>query len=265
MNEPLGLAYIQIGPWQLAVAVVFVVLAGALSLAHHLKLERDLAIGTLRTFAQLFAMGYLLRILFGLKSALLVVGMYMVMTWFAARIVKGRVREKSVDYFMPTLLAVQVTFFLVTFVVTGLIIGAKPWWEPQYFIPIGGMVAGNSMNALAVALDRLFSDLRARRAEVEMRLCLGADRDEASADIFREALRAGMIPSVNSMMGVGLVSIPGMMTGQIMAGADPADAVRYQIVVMLMIVASTALATFMVLHLVRKRCFGRAHNLLLKA
>lgn len=74
-----------------------------------------------------------------------------------------------------------------------------------------------------------------------------------------------MIPSINSMMGVGLVSIPGMMTGQIMAGADPADAVRYQIVVMLMIVASTALATFIVLHLVRRRCFGRAHNLLLRA
>lgn len=260
MTQP----YIDISLVQLGVASCFVLLAGGLSLAQGLGLGRDLAIGTVRTFVQLFVMGYLLEIIFGLEAALPVVGLYVVQTWFAARIVRGRVKERSVDFFTPTLLAVQGSFFLVTFCVTAFVIGAEPWWKPQYFIPIGGMVAGNSMNALSLSLDRLFSDLRARRAEVEMRLCLGADPKEATADMFRAALRTGMIPSVNSMMGVGLVSLPGMMTGQILAGASPQAAVRYQIVVMLMLVASTALAAFIVLHLVRGRCFGRAQELLLK-
>ena len=257
-------AYIDIDLVQLGIASGFVLLGGVLSLVQRLGLGRDLAVGTVRTFVQLIAMGYLLEIIFGLEAALPVVGLYVVQTWFAARIVRGRVKERSVDFFAPTLMAVQGSFFLVTFCVTAFIIGAQPWWKPQYFIPIGGMVAGNSMNALSLALDRLFSDLRNRRAEVEMRLGLGADPREATEDIFRSALRTGMMPSINSMMGVGLVSLPGMMTGQILAGAAPGAAVRYQIVVMLMLVASTALAAFIVLHLVRGRCFGRAQELLLK-
>lgn len=255
--------YVDIGLWQLALATGFVLLAGILSLRHRLDLGRDLAVGTVRTFVQLFAMGYLLKIIFGFEAALPVVGLFLLQTWFAARIVKGRVKERSVDFFMPTLLAVQSSFFLVTFCVTALIIGVTPWWEPQYFIPIGGMVAGNSMNALSLALDRLFADLRGQRDEVEMRLCLGASANEATEGIFRDALRTGMTPTINSMMGVGIVSLPGMMTGQILAGAEPTAAVRYQIVVMLMLVASTALAAFIVLHFVRKRCFSKAQGLLL--
>ena len=227
-------------------------------------MQKDLALGTLRTVAQLFAMGYLLKIIFQINNPWLVLAVYLCMTYFSVRIIRGRVKEKSVEFLAPTMLSVTVSYTLVTCLVTGLIIGAKPWWTPQYFIPIGGMVAGNSMNALAISLERFFSELRTRKDEVEMRLCLGADFREASRDMFRNALKAGMIPSINSMMGVGIVSIPGMMTGQILAGADPADAVRYQIVVMLMIVAATALSAMLVLHLVRRRCFGEAMNLLLR-
>jgi len=255
-------AYMQISLWQLGVALVLVAVAGIASVVYELRLQKDLAVGTVRTFAQLFAMGYLLKIIFNLNSALLVMAVYLCMTYFSVRIIKGRVKEKSVDYYAPTMLSVMVSYSLVTVLVTGVIIGADPWWSPQYFIPIGGMVAGNSMNALAICLERFFSELRGRRDEVEMMLCLGADFREASREMFRNALKAGMIPSINSMMGVGIVSLPGMMTGHILAGADPADAVRYQIVVMLMIVAATALSSLLVLHLVRRRCFGPAMNLL---
>ncbi len=256
--------YIEISLWQLAIALVLVLIAGIASMVYELRLQKDLALGTLRTFVQLFAMGYLLKIIFQLNNLWLVLGIYFCMTYFSVRIIKGRIKEKNVDFLVPTLVSVTVSYTLVTCLVTGLIIGAKPWWTPQYFIPIGGMVAGNSMNALAISLERFFSELRTRKDEVEMMLCLGADFREASSDIFRNALKAGMIPSINSMMGVGIVSIPGMMTGQIMAGADPVDAVRYQIVVMLMIVAATALSGMLVLHLVRRRCFGTAMNLLLR-
>jgi putative ABC transport system permease protein len=256
--------YIQISLWQLVVALGLVLVAGIASMAYELRLQKDLALGTLRTFAQLFAVGYLLKIIFQINNLWLVLGVYLCMTYFSVRIIRGRVKEKSVEFLAPTMVSVTISYTLVTYLVTDLIIGAQPWWNPQYFIPIGGMVAGNSMNALAISLERFFSELRTKKDEVEMMLCLGADFREASKDMFRNALKAGMIPSINSMMGVGIVSLPGMMTGQILAGADPVDAVRYQIVVMLMIVAATVLSALLVLHLVRRRCFGTAMNLLLR-
>lgn len=253
---------IEISIGNLAIGLVFIVFAGILSLIHGLKLEKDLIIGTIRSIAQLTAMGFLLKFIFSMNSSVFVVIMFVAMTFFAAEIIKGRVKKQSVSYFLPTLFSVQITFFVVTYIVTALIVNAKPWWTPQYFIPIGGMIAGNSMSALAISLDRLFSDLKAKRDQVEMRLCLGASPSEASKDIFKDALKAGMIPSINGMMGAGLVSIPGMMTGQILAGSDPTEAVKYQIVVMLMLVASTAIASFIVLKLVSRRCFGKGGNLL---
>jgi putative ABC transport system permease protein len=119
------------------------------------------------------------------------------------------------------------------------------------------------MNAIAIALERLLGELKQRRPEVEMMLCLGADYQEASHDMFGNAMRAGMIPSINAMMAVGVVFIPGMMTGQIIAGADPLLAIRYQIVVMLMLVGSTTIGTLIVLWLARRMCFGAGQQLIL--
>lgn len=258
-----GTEPIVIGPEQLGLTLIFVLVAGGISLAYNLGLHKSLAIGTVRTFAQLFLMGYALKYIFALQMGLPVVAVFAAMVAAAAHIVHGRVPERDVAFGLPVFGAMVATYMLVATTVTGLILGADPWWEPRYFLPIGGMVAGNSMNALSISLERLFSSLRARRAEVEMKLSLGANYREASNDIMREAIRAGMIPSINSLMGVGLVSIPGMMTGQIIAGADPALACRYQIVVMLMIAAATALSSFMVITIVRRMCFGDDYRLLL--
>jgi len=125
------------------------------------------------------------------------------------------------------------------------------------------MVIGNSMSALAISLERFFRDLRQQRDQIEMQLSLGAGYREASAEIFRNSVKAGMIPSINAMMGVGLVFIPGMMSGQILAGIDPMIAIRYQIVVMLMLVGATALSSVTIMLLIRKRCFGSGEELLL--
>lgn len=249
---------------QLALSAVFLLVAGGLSWRYRLGVEKDLAVGGVRCVAQLMVMGYLLHIIFGLQSAVLVVAMLLTMGTFATRIVGGRVKEKSVPFFWPTFWAMQASFVLVTIVVSRFIIGAEPWWHPQYVIPIGGMVAGNAMNSLSLSLDRFLGDLRRQRAQVELCLCLGATPEEASQNLFRDALRTGMIPSINSLMGVGLVSLPGMMTGQILAGASPEDAVRYQVVVMLMLVATTALVSFLALSLIRRRCFGKAMELLVR-
>jgi putative ABC transport system permease protein len=255
---------VSIGLGQLAIGLVFILMAGIASLFHALRLERDLIVGTLRTFVQLFLLGYVLTFIFDLENAAWVLAVFAFMIFFAAWEIRSRVKEKQIGFFWPLFVSMAVSYMIVAYMVTAVLVSVEPWWKPQYFIPLGGMVIGNSMNAIAIALERLLGELRKRRLEVEAMLCLGADYKEASQDILRNAMRAGMIPSINAMMGVGVVFIPGMMTGQVLAGADPVQAVRYQIIVMTMLVGSTAIGSLLVVYLVRKRCFGPGERLLLK-
>jgi len=251
----------EIGPLQLALALVFVGVAGGANLWLGLGLGKDLVVGTLRTFAQLFLMGFVLVQVFALSWWWLTLLLFAGMIFFAARIVAGRVKDHRVPVFWPVFGSMLLAYMTVSVVVVGLVVQATPWWEPRFFLPLGGMVVGNSMNAVALSLERLFSEVRARRAEVQMRLSLGAEGSEAAADMSAAAVRAGMIPSINSMMGVGVVFIPGMMTGQILAGADPLLAIKYQIVVMLMLVGSTSLGSVAAVLLARRRMFTPAHQL----
>ncbi|WP_028313736.1 ABC transporter permease [Desulfatibacillum aliphaticivorans] len=252
---------VHISLWQLGLGTIFILIAGATSLIYKLGLEKDLFWGAVRTFAQLFLMGYALTIIFTLNLGWMVLAIYAVMIGFAALTVRGRVKEKQVPILIPTFVSMLTSYMLVSILITGVIVGVDPWWQPRYFLTLGGMVVGNSMTAVAISLERLFAELRQRSNEVEMMLCLGADYKEASHPMLAEALKAGMIPSINSMIGAGIVFIPGMMTGQILAGADPLEAIRYQIVVMLMLVGSTALGSLLITLLVRRKCFGAAQEL----
>ncbi len=254
---------IDISTPQLLLALLFILVAQASSFIFHLGLNRDITIGTLRTFSQLFLMGYVLTFILKTSSPWLTLGVFMVMVVSAMFIIKGRVKEKQIAYIIPTFLTMFISYLATALFVSGLVIGITPWWEPRYFIPAGGMVIGNSMSALAISLERLFRDMRQQKEVIEMKLSLGANYREASNDIFRNAVTAGMIPSINAMMGVGLVFIPGMMSGQILAGTDPLIAIRYQIVVMLMLVGSTAVSSVVVMLIVRRRCFGSGEEVLL--
>ncbi len=255
---------IDIEAWQLVFGLIFILIAGAASLYHSLNLEKDLLVGALRTFAQLILLGYVLKFVFRINSPWLVSLLFLLMVVFAVRTIQSRIKERQVSFFWPVFFSMFLSYSLVSFMVTGVVVGAVPWWTPQYFIPLAGMVVGNSMNAIAISLERLFTELRGKRKEVEMMLSLGADYREASRDVLRNAMRAGMIPSINSMMAAGIVFIPGMMTGQILAGTDPLLAVRYQIVVMLMLVGSTALGSLLVTLITRRLCFDSAQRLRLR-
>jgi len=254
---------IEISIPQLLLALLFILIAQATSLVYKLGLNRDITVGTIRTVSQLFLMGYALTFIFGAQNPWLTLGIFVIMVFSAVFIVRGRVKEKQISYEIPTFLTMLSSYFLTALFVSWLVIGVEPWWEPRYFIPTAGMVIGNSMSALAISIERLFSQMRQQRDVVEMKLCLGANYKEASRDIFTGAVKAGMIPSINAMMGVGLVFIPGMMSGQILAGADPLIAIRYQIVVMFMLVGSTAMSTIIVTLIIRRRCFGESEELLL--
>jgi len=254
---------IEITPVQLTLCMSFVLLAAAGSLVFRLRLEKDLLWGSVRTFAQLFLVGYVLKFVFRLNNPYVIVSLYLWMIFWAAHTIRGRVQEKRVSLFGPTFVSMAVSYMVVVIFVTGAIVRVKPWYTPQYFIPLGGMIIGNSMNAIAIALERMFSDLRKQREQVELAFCLGATYQEATDAVIRSSIRAGMIPSINALMTVGLVSLPGMMTGQILAGADPMSAVKYQIIVMLMLVASTAVGSMLVVHIVRRLCFTASHQMIL--
>lgn len=234
---------IEITPVQLFLCLLFVLLAGLGSFMLKLKLEKDLAWGTVRTFAQLFIMGYILKFIFQLNNVVFILLLYTFMIFWAAHAVRGRVKEDSVRFFVPTFVSMVASYMLVSILVTVVIVQVKPWYTPQYFIPLGGMIIGNAMNAITIALDRLFSDLCQHRAEIELSLSLGASYQEATHSVMRDAVNAGM------------------MTGQILAGTDPLIATKYQIVVMLMIVAATAIGSVLIAHVVRRRCFTKAHQM----
>ena len=255
------MSLIEISPFQLLLCLIFVLLVAIASFVMKLGLEKDLLWGTLRTFAQLFMVGYVLKVVFQINNVYLILLLYVWMIFWAAHAIRSRIKERTVPVFLPTFISMVLSYMTVSFMVTAVIVQVNPWYTPQYFIPLGGMIIGNSMNAIALALERLFSDIRNRRDEIELALCLGATYQEATHDMMRDVLKTGMIPSINAMMSVGLVFLPGMMTGQILAGADPITAVKYQIIVMLMLVASTAIGCLVVVIIVRKLCFTRYHQL----
>lgn len=240
-TDPVTYGVIEIAPWQLALATGFILAAAGLSLALSLGFVRSLLVAMVRTFLQLWALGFALRWVFGVDSVWLVLAIVALMIVLSAHTLLGRVKTAPPRLFPRVLNAVFISGITVTFAVTALVVQVEPWYKARYVIPIAGMVVGNSMNGLALALERLFSDLRKREDEIQAMLALGANAREAALPSIRTALAAGLIPTINSMSAVGIVFIPGMMTGQVLAGVDPSTAASYQIVVMLMISAATTI------------------------
>jgi putative ABC transport system permease protein len=265
MNPQAAGGVIQIG-WQgLALSTLFVVFVGIVSIRMSLGITKDLAIATARTYAQLIALGFVLRWVFAIKSPWLVIGIMLVMCLLAAQIVLKRSPDAPPGIFGSAFVAMALTGFIVTFAVTGVIVQVKPWYLPQYVIPLAGMVLGNSMTGIALSIERVYADFDARSDELLALTALGATPWEAAHGSIRDAMRAGLIPTIGSMAAVGIVFIPGMMSGQILAGADPVTATGYQIVVMLMVAAATALGSLIALLLTYHRRFSRDGVFLEKA
>jgi len=250
-----------IGYRDLAVATLLVLVAGGVSLGLRLGLGRRLALASVRTIVQLSLVGYVLKFVFGLGSGWAVLLMAAIMMVAAARAAVRRPSRTFGGAFGNAFVSLFVTSFVVTVTVTGVIIRVDPWYQPRYFIPLLGMILGNGLTGVSLGLDSLLAGLVERRHLVEAELAMGATAWEAARPQVREAVRRRMIPIINSMRGVGGVSLPGMMTGQILAGADPLEAVKYQVVVMFMIAAATSLGTIGVVLLAFRRLFTGHHQL----
>jgi putative ABC transport system permease protein len=246
---------IPIGWEGLAIATLFVVFVGIVSIRMSLGITRDLAVATARTYAQLIALGFVLRWVFDVDKPWLVLAIMVLMVLFAAQIIVRRSPDAPRGIFGSSFLAMALTGFIVTFAVTGVIVQVEPWYLPQYVIPLAGMVLGNSMTGIALSIERVYSDFDARSDDMLALVAMGATPWEAAHVSIRDALRAGLIPTINSMAAAGLVFIPGMMAGQILAGADPVTATGYQIVVMLMVAAATAMGSLVAVMLTYRRRF----------
>ena len=236
--------YITIGYGQLALSALLILVNVGLSIGLKLGLERSLAIASLRMVVQLLLIGFVLEWLFTQENPFLILAISLVMASIAGIAAVNRTSRRFPGIYLNSLLSVLVASSLVTGLSVRGIIQVQPWFDPQYLIPLLGMVLGNTLTGISLGLDRFMEGVTTQRDQIETLLTLGATRWEAAHKQVQEAIRTGMIPTINSMMVMGLVSLPGMMTGQILAGANPIDAVRYQIVIIFMIASGAALGTF---------------------
>lgn len=221
--------------------LTFTGLAAALSVYHKVGLEKEIAWGAVRAAVQLLAAGFVLRYVFGANSWWYTGAMLLVMLAAAVQVATKRGGD------LPgTRWRVLAALAVVEVITLGLMLLTRQIRPtPEYVIPISGMIIGNSMVTAGLLLNRLKSEIRLRQEEIRVWLALGASPRQAVADVLRSAVRACMIPSIDSLKTVGLVQLPGMMTGQILAGADPVVAVRYQILVMFSLTSAAALTSIL--------------------
>jgi putative ABC transport system permease protein len=234
-----------------------VAVAFALSLYERLDLEREIAVAVLRSFVQLVAIGYVINFIFGLESigavALLLAGMVIFAAWTSARRARDVPRAFGVVALAMGLAAVATLGLLLA-------LGVIPP-TARYLIPLGGMVIGNSMNAASLTLTRIRDDLREQRPKVEAALALGATSRQAVSPILKTALQRALIPLIDATKTTGIIFLPGAMVGMIIAGADPLEAVRLQIVVLYMLLGSVSIAAILVGTLSYRSFFTPSHQI----
>ena len=234
-----------------------------LSLLLRLQLIRTMGIAAVRMVVQLLLVGLVLDWIFSRQDPGIILLMAILMASVAAASAARRPKRRFPGIYWNCLVSILASSFLVTGLALTGIFHLETWFNPQYLIPLLGMVLGNTLNGISLALDRFLEDLQKQKDLVETRLCLGASAWEASHDLLRNALRTGLIPSINSMAVMGVVSLPGMMTGQILAGVSPGEAVRYQIVIAFMITTAATLGSVLVLMFSFRILFSSKHQLLL--
>ncbi len=247
----------------LSIAAILVLALAGLSFRLRLELSGQILVAALRTTVQLLLVGLILRLVFASKEPIWICLFGAVMIIAAGREVIARQSRRLKGWSgygigAGSIFLSSVAVLLLTLTV---IVGADPWYTPRYAIPLLGMLAGNTMTGIALSMNTLTLAVSQNRSIIEQRLLLGQDRSQAIADLRREGMKAGMIPSINAMATAGIVSMPGMMTGQILAGSPVIEAVKYQILIMFTISATTGFGILLALSFVAWRLFDERHRL----
>jgi putative ABC transport system permease protein len=248
---------IHVSAGQVAATLALVALAAAVSFWRKADLERDIGIATLRSFIQLTAIGYVIKLIFEADTLWLVFALLSVMVVFGALTARGRAKRVP-GAFWPLLIALAVAGVTTLGLVVALGVFEA---TARYLVPVGGMVIGNAMTASAVALNRLGDEMYDSRARIEATLALGATAQEAAQPTVRRALRSGMITLVDSTKTTGLIFFPGTMVGMLLAGANPTDAVRLQLILLYTLLGSVAIAGLVATTLAYRNFFTPAQQL----
>ena len=251
------IATIHLSLGQVTATLALVAVATLVSLWQRAELERDIATATFRSFVQLTAIGYVIKLIFDQNRLVFVIALIAAMIVFGAFTARRRARRVP-NAFWPLLiaLALAATTTLALVVVLGVFQA-----RARYLVPVGGMVIGNAMTAAAVTLNRLGDDVADGASQIEATLALGATTTQAVRPILRRSLRSGMIPLIDSTKTTGLIFFPGTMVGMLLAGAAPIDAVRLQLILLYVLLGSVALAALTAVMLAYRNFFTPAHQL----
>jgi putative ABC transport system permease protein len=236
-------SYIALNYWGLVAASILIFINATLSMIFGLRVHRSLLVAAIRMVVQLTLVGLVLTTLFSVVSLLWTGIVAFAMVLFAGHEAAQRQERRLSGWWSYGLGTgcMMMSSVLVTVFALLAALRPNPWYDPRYAIPLLGMILGNCMTGVGLGLNTLTTSLVNRRASVEAQLMLGATRETAAAPVMREALRSALMPTINSMAATGVVSLPGMMTGQILGGVPPAEAVKYQILVMFLIAGGTGL------------------------
>jgi putative ABC transport system permease protein len=238
-------------------ALILVAIALVLSRVKGLNMEREILLGTVRAFVQLMAIGYLLNFIFDIHRLELVFALLAIMV-----LIGGQTSSRRAKNLKGRFLIATCAIGLGTFATLGLLIGLGIiTTQPRYLIPLAGMTIGNATRTCSLALERLRTELATRAGEVEAALALGATSGQAAQHVIRAAVRAAMVPLVDTLKIVGLIQFPGAMTGMILAGASPLDAVKIQLIIMYMLVAAAVIASLCIALLAIRKFFTQDHQL----
>lgn len=235
---------ILLHPADLAIASSLILADGALSLLLGLQLHRALVVATIRLVVQLLAVGFVLKAVFAAASPAVTLLVILVMAAVAAREVGARPERRLGRFGTYWIGGAVVAGATGTTAILALTTAIRPhpWWDPHYAIPMSGIILGSVLNAGSLALDGVLGGVGRERGAIEAQLALGSSYRDAIRPLVRASIRRGMLPIINQMSAAGLVTLPGIMTGQILAGLDPIEAVKYQILLMFLLAGSSGLA-----------------------
>lgn len=255
---------IDISLLQLIVAYIFVLILLFIVKHEQIGHEWEIIMANFRMTVQLVLVAYILNYIFAYPNIWLSLFILVIMQGFAIQNIYGRVKKITVDLkkIVGIAMFTGTTLTLLYFVLA--VIGLRPWFHPQYFIPLAGMLIGNSMTGITLGVEGLINGLKDNETFIENALMLGGKPDLVIEDITGRAFYQAILPTINSMMGMGIVFLPGMMTGQILAGVTPITAIKYQIAIMLGIMGSVTLTVFILIKWGAKTFFNKRAQLNIK-
>lgn len=254
---------IDLDLWQVMLSFGFVLMVLIITQWRGIRREREILIASVRMTIQLILTGYILAHVFDNPNPFITAGIILMMEGFAVNTVfrkfRGKLSKKLKSVIGFSIIAGTLSCILYFLLI---VVRIDPWYDPQYFIPIAGMFIGNSMTGISLAVKSLVEGMTNQRNQVEEALILGATPQAATRSIVNSTFDAAIMPTINSMVGMGIVFLPGMMTGQILSGTTPTTAVTYQIAIMFGIMGAVALTVILMLQLGVRSFFNDADQML---